>query len=175
MRYLDTRSVPIDSLQPYPGNARTHDEAALAESAEANGQYRSVVVRQLADGELQILAGHGTTDAFRLRGDEEIRVEVIEADDTEARRILLADNGSSRNAGYNDAALLELLDAASTDGGLLGTGWDGDTYRNLLDKAHEPFREEPLAPDDFASYDDETIETEHECPKCGYQWSGKSS
>lgn len=32
----------------------------------------------------------------------------------------------------------------------------------------------PAPPDDFPEFD-ESIETEHKCPKCGYAWSGKSS
>jgi len=34
--------------------------------------------------------------------------------------------------------------------------------------------EEPAAPDDFAEYD-ESIDTQYECPKCGYRWSGKQN
>lgn len=30
-----------------------------------------------------------------------------------------------------------------------------------------------LPPDDFSEYDDD-IDIEHRCPKCGYEWSGKS-
>jgi len=30
-----------------------------------------------------------------------------------------------------------------------------------------------IAPEDFPEYD-ESIETEHRCPKCGYEWSGSS-
>lgn len=33
---------------------------------------------------------------------------------------------------------------------------------------------EAEAPETFAEYD-ESIPTEHECPKCGYRWSGKKS
>jgi ParB-like chromosome segregation protein Spo0J len=133
MRYLRTLDVPIDALQPFPGNARRHDEAALDESAETNGQFRSVVARDMGDGvPPQVLAGHGTWGAFTRRGDATIRVELIEADDTEARRIVLADNGSSRNASYDDQALLALLEAAAEDGGLAGTGWDDQARDDLL-------------------------------------------
>jgi len=34
--------------------------------------------------------------------------------------------------------------------------------------------EAPAAPDDFAEYD-ESIDTQYECPKCGYRWSGKQN
>jgi hypothetical protein len=33
--------------------------------------------------------------------------------------------------------------------------------------------EGPEAPSEFPEAD-EDIETEHQCPKCGYEWSGKS-
>ena len=33
---------------------------------------------------------------------------------------------------------------------------------------------EQLPPEDFAEVDDD-ITTEHRCPSCGYEWSGKSS
>jgi ParB-like chromosome segregation protein Spo0J len=113
VRYVATETVPVDALEAYPGNARVHDEPALDESARTNGQYRSVVARRLEDGTLQLLAGHGTVGAFRRQGAGEVRVEVIEADDTEARRIVLADNGTSRGASYDESLLLDLLDAAS--------------------------------------------------------------
>jgi ParB-like chromosome segregation protein Spo0J len=133
VRYVATETVPVGALEPYPGNARVHDEPALDESARTNGQYRSVVARRLEDGTLQLLAGHGTVGAFRRQGAGEVRVEVIEADDTEARRIVLADNASYRNAGYDERLLLDLLDAAAKDGGLEGTGYDEDALRELLD------------------------------------------
>lgn len=132
MQYLRTAEVPIDSLVPFPGNARIHDEQALDESAEQNGQYRSVVARELPDGLLQVLAGHGTWGAFTRRGDQTLRVEVIEADDIEARRINLVDNGSSRQASYDDYLLLELLNAAKDEGGLEGTGWDQAALDDLV-------------------------------------------
>jgi ParB-like chromosome segregation protein Spo0J len=131
VRFLRTVELPIDGLQPYPGNARVHDDEALDESADANGQYRSIVAREMGDELPQVLAGHGTWGAFTRRGDTSIRVELIEADDVEARRIVLADNGSNRKASYDDQALLALLDAAAADGGLTGTGWDDAARADL--------------------------------------------
>jgi hypothetical protein len=145
LQYLRTERTELDELTEYPGNARVHDDKSLDESVRLNGQYRSIVARELDDGKLQILAGHGTANALRRKGNTHARVEVIRADDREARRIVLADNGTSRNAGYDDALLLDLLDAASRDGGLGGSGWDSDAYNVLLSKSNEnPFDEEPL-------------------------------
>lgn len=148
MRYLRTDTVLITKLKAYPGNARVHDDAALDESAKLNGQYRSIVVRTMPNADtFQVLAGHGTLAAFKRAGDKSVRVEIIEADDTEARRIVLVDNGASRNASYDESALLALLDAASADGGLDGTGWDGEALAKLLDGNENPF-DEQLGTDD---------------------------
>lgn len=63
-------------------------------------------------------------------------------------------------------------------------GWDFDMLPNLYDKEEllewgfEPEElglfevNEVESPDDFGEYGDD-IETEHRCPKCGYEWSGK--
>lgn len=167
MRYVDTRPVPVAALVPFPGNARIHDEAAIEESARVNGQYRSVVVRELG-GEFQILAGHGTVDAFTKLGEEQLRVEVIEADDVEALRINLADNGTARNASFDETALLAQLQAAADADALPGSGWDDAELAKLLARLGDA---EP--PEEFQSYD-EDVPTEHTCPKCGYAWSGGS-
>lgn len=150
MRFIETTDLPVGDLHPYPGNPRVHDEAALDESIGTNGQYRAIVARRLPDGTHQILAGHGTRNAVHRSGVAVVRVEVIEADDTEARRIVLADNRTSELASYDDRALLDLMDAASRDGGLLGTGWDGDSYRELLDEfeSENPFDFRPDADPD---------------------------
>lgn len=138
MRYVETIEVDIDTPQDYPGNARLHDEDWLDASVQANGQYRAVLARRLPDGTLQLLAGHGTRAAFRRRGDAVIRVEVIEATDREARRINLVDNPRPGIGGFDDNAVLELLDLAKADGGLEGTGWDEAAYEDLLKLAGPP-------------------------------------
>lgn len=165
MRYLRTDTVAFADLFPYPGNARVHDDVALDESAKLNGQFRAIVARVMPDGKLQILAGHGTCEAFRRAGDKTIRVEVIDADDTEARRIVLADNATTRNASYDDELLRALLDDASSDGGLAGTGWDGEAYRKLVG-SENPFDFQP--DDGDLSRLDETKTVD--CPECGHQF-----
>jgi hypothetical protein len=44
------------------------------------------------------------------------------------------------------------------------TGFDTSEIDDLL----EP--EDMKVPDSFDEVDDATIETEHECPECGYEW-----
>jgi hypothetical protein len=168
-KYIDTRTVDPDELKPYPGNPNAGDVDVVRGSVRANGQYRSVVARRLPDGTLELLAGHTTTQATK---DElgRVRVEVIEADDATARRIVAADNQTARKATMDEAALLALLDKAQADGGLEGTGFDDVEFRNLVDRHMRPPGDRE-APEDFREYGDD-IATDHECPRCGYTWSG---
>lgn len=140
MRYLGTREVPIEALTGYPGNPRVHDTAVLEESARVNGQYRSVVARERPgpDGTLtlQLLAGHGTVAAFAATGTAQVRVEVIEADDTEARRIVVVDNRAGDLAGYDNELLAALL--GDLGGDWPGTGWDDDTLAALTASLRDP-------------------------------------
>ena len=134
MKYIETLTLPIDEPEDYPGNARIHDDAWL-DGTVAPGQHRSIFARRLPGGRIQILAGHGTRAALKRKGDRTVRVEIVEATDREARQANLSDNPPPNIGGFDDELLLAQLDAASKDGGLSGTGWDADAYKELLDAA----------------------------------------
>ena len=137
MRYLETLDLPIGDPDDHPLNARRHDEAAIRESlAENGGQYRTILVRRVDYG-LQILAGHGTRKVMAEEGFDTARFEVIEADDATARRIVAGDNATSDRATNDLDRLVALLKAAESDGGLAGTGYDGDDLDNLIAQAEE--------------------------------------
>lgn len=176
MRFLETAEVPITTLTPFAGNARRGDLEAIRESLRVSGQYRSIVVRRVpARGRRPaqdvILAGNHTTLALQAEGHTVVRAEIIDCTDAEARRINLADNRTGELGTYDAAALLRLLDQAhNDDGGLLGTGFTEDAYRELVDKAMASGA--GGAPDEFPEYD-EAVDTQYACPSCGYEWSGK--
>lgn len=120
-------SVPIGSVIPYPGNARLHADATLAESLQVNQQYRPLVVQSSTRF---ILAGNGTWKAALALGWDEIAATVIDCDDATAKRILLVDNRASDLATYDDAALLAILREVGDD--LPGTGYSAEEYQRLL-------------------------------------------
>jgi hypothetical protein len=64
-------------------------------------------------------------------------VELIEADDDTARRIVLVDNRTPELAGYDDAALMALLETVNAGDGLAGTGWDQAAVDDLFARAEE--------------------------------------
>lgn len=125
--------VPVDSLAHYPGNARTHAEAVLRESLELNGQYRPVVVWSR---NRQVLAGNGTLAAARDLGWTEIAATFVDVDEDAARRINLVDNRANDLAGYDEAALVGLLEGVGPD--LTGTGYDQAALDELLARLAEP-------------------------------------
>lgn len=128
--YTGTRDIPLGELTPYPGNARRGDVDAIAGSLEANGQYRSLIVRDTGDGQLVILAGNHTAEALQSIGRESARCEVITCDDATALRINLADNRTSDRAHDDPDDLAALL--AALDGAYDGTAWTGDEASELF-------------------------------------------
>ena len=162
--WLETRPVPVDQLVKFPGNARRGDVEAIRESIRKTGQYRAIVVRKTGDG-MVILAGNHTFEAISAEGDATVRCEIIECSDVEAKRINLADNRLTEFGSYDEDELVSLL--SGLDGDLEGTGWtDSDLFRLTVD----PEASNPAPPEEFPEYGDD-IKTEHECPKCGYEWS----
>ncbi len=113
----DAQLVPISSLKPYPGNARTHDLDLIRESLRVNGQYRPVVVRSKTR---HVLAGNGTLEAAKVEGMEEIWATFIDVDAKTARRINVVDNRANDRAGWDEQALAVQLGEMPD---LEGSGW----------------------------------------------------
>jgi DNA modification methylase len=120
--------VRISDVKPYAANPRRGDVAAIRESLERNGQYRPIVVNSRT---MEVLAGNHTLLAARELGWEEIAVTFVDADEELARRIVLVDNRTNDLAGYDEAALAELLSGMPT---LEGTGYDEAALSALLDE-----------------------------------------
>lgn len=107
-------SVPVDTLEPHPENARQGDIGAIAESLRVNGIYRPLVVQASSN---LILKGNNTWHAVKSMGWETVPVVFLDVDDEEAKRVLLADNRLADKAGYYNTILAEvLIDLDSLDG-----------------------------------------------------------
>lgn len=115
----ETRRVRVEDLVHYPGNARVHDLAAIADSLDEHGLYRPVVVQEST---MHVLAGNGTVEAARdLLGWTHLDVYVVDVDDDRAARINLVDNRTSELGSYDEQALAAQLEALADD--LTGTGY----------------------------------------------------
>lgn len=123
---LSTEYVGINELTPHPENPRQGNVDAIAESLEVNGQYRPIV----ANHDTVILAGNHTWMAAQKLGWQTIWCSFINVSWEKGRQILLADNRHNDLAGYDEEALLKILQEVE----LYGTGFDDDYLNALLDK-----------------------------------------
>lgn len=172
----------VDDLIPYARNARTHSDAQVAQIAASIAEFGwTNPIPADADG---IVAGHGRVLAARQLYEagrsialpsgallEVGTVPVIDCtgwDEHKRRAYVLADNQLALQAGWDSELLrieIEALDAAGYNLDLIG--FDDAALKSIfgIDDAD--------APEDFGEHD-EGIETDHQCPKCGYRWSGST-
>lgn len=127
---MQHRTFPVAELTHYHQNARRGNVEAIAESLKVNGQYKPIVVNvgTHTGRANEVLVGNHTLMAAKELGWESIDAVVIDANDDEARRIVLADNRTSDLGSYDDDMLLDLLQQQDD---LLGTAFD-DTFVNDL-------------------------------------------
>lgn len=116
--------IPIDSLVPYPGNARTHS-AEQIEMLRASLREFGFVSPVLVDGERNIIAGHGRVMAAKDEGMTEVPCVYVDGlTDEQRRAYIIADNRLAEHAGWDVEMLkleLEELEIAGFDISL--TGW----------------------------------------------------
>lgn len=171
----------IGDLVPDDRNANRGTErgnAMIEHSLRQYGAGRSILI----DKNGKIIAGNKTVENAGLIGLDEVvvvptdgsklvavqRTDLDLDSDPRARELALLDN---RTAEVNldwDAEVLAML----REEGLDTSAMFSDAEMDMMSRQAE--EDAPaVAPEDFASFD-ETIETDHKCPKCGYEWSGKA-
>jgi ParB-like chromosome segregation protein Spo0J len=160
---MKIETLRIAELTPDPENARQHDEKnlkAIQGSLKEFGQRKPIVITEAGT----IVAGNGTVEAAKRLGWLEIQAVRVPGDWTpeQIKAFALADNRTAELASWNSVKLAEqLIELEEADFEIQEFGF-----------AKEEFSES-TKPEDFPSFDD-TDETSHRCPKCQYEWNGKS-
>lgn len=155
-------AVPIDELSPLPGNPRRGDVDAIARSLSAFGQRKPLVARR--DG--VVTSGNHTLAAARQLGWSEVAVVWTDDDDATAAAWALADNRTAELGGYDERALVAMIDeVALHDPELVdATGWDDASIRQLVQRISAADVSALLAdeaePDPFSVYDRDEIVAE---------------
>lgn len=175
---METTTLPIDALIPDAQNANLGTDrgrAALSYSLETFGAGRSVLV----DRNKKLISGNKTAEAAKAQGFERVLLVPtdgktlvavqrtdLDLDDPEARGLAFADN----RVGELDLLWSpEMIQQGIADGVDLSKLFNDGELEALMHGLSDP-----VAPADFAEYDEE-IETEYCCPRCSYRWSGKPS
>jgi ParB-like chromosome segregation protein Spo0J len=155
--------VEIGRLVKDPRNARLHPERnmeAIVASLKRFGQQRPIVAQR--DG--TVLAGNGVLAGALALGWTDVIVRWTDLTGADAMAYALADNRSSELAEWDFPALKDQLQELDTgDFDMTATGWNDKELEFLMTVA--------APPDEFATVD-ENIDTQHRCPKCGYEYSG---
>ncbi|MGA7342596.1 MAG: ParB/RepB/Spo0J family partition protein [Terracidiphilus sp.] len=90
------REIPLDQIERNPFQTRTHlDEeqlAELAQSIKANGVVQPVLVRPLANGRFQLIAGERRWRASERAGMETIPAILRQVSDEQAMEITIVEN-----------------------------------------------------------------------------------
>ena len=172
--YLD-----LAEIEPLQGNLKELDDQSfekLKQSILTHGiSFPFFVWKQAAKGKTitWCLDGHQRDLVLTRLRHEGYEIPKLPADFIEAKdideakeKILLA---ASQYGRVTESGLYDFLEGTKSDiDRILGTVSVPEiNIANLLKSSEEP---EP--PEGFKSYG-EDLETEHRCPKCGYEWSGK--
>jgi ParB-like chromosome segregation protein Spo0J len=158
----------IERLIPYARNARKIPQEAIdkvAASLKEFGWQQPIVV----DTDGVVVAGHVRLLAAKQLGLEKVPVHVAtDLTPGQIKAFRLMDNRSHQESGW-DLDLLghEMAELQALNIDVALTGFDAEEISKFLDSGTS----DGTPPESFKEFD-ETIPTEHECPKCGYRWSG---
>lgn len=170
---MKIKKVSLASISQDPSNVRKHKErnlAAIAASLRKFGQQKPIVI----DSKGVIIAGNGTYEAAVSLGWPTIMAIETDLKGSDATGFAIADNRTAELAEWDDTALAETLRALqSEDFDIEAAGFTDTEVDELLKRLGSEIIDDAEPPQDFNEVD-EDIETEHKCPKCGYQWSGKA-
>jgi ParB-like chromosome segregation protein Spo0J len=155
-------TIKIAELSLDPSNVRKHSRRnldAIKASLRKFGQQKPIVV----DAKGIVLAGNGTLTAAQELGWTEIQIVRTELAGVSATAFAIADNRTAELAEWEEDKLNAVLKSLQDEGvDLVDVGYSPEDVKIEAEKE---------APQEFAEVD-ENIETEHNCPKCGYKWSG---
>lgn len=132
---LKSEWVDIDSLNGYHKNPRKGDVEKVAESIAEHGQIKPIGVNvgTHTGRPNEILFGNHTWRAMKKLKHKKIWVTWFDVDETKAKQIVVADNGATDGATYDDQILAELLSDIKADAGtLVGTTYSDDLLGKLV-------------------------------------------
>lgn len=133
-----TETTPVGEVVRHPDNARRGDLQRIEKSLRDHGQYRPIVVHEPTG---YILAGNHTHQAAEKLGWSHIDVTFVQCSEEKARAVLAIDNRAADSGGYDDEALLALLEALDADDLLGEAAFERADIDDLIAKLEEGFPE----------------------------------
>lgn len=157
----------VSDLQAHHLNPRVHGDfqsRAVRANLKDLGWLKPVIVNKQTG---RILDGHLRVKLAIQEGIEEVPVDYVDLPEDQESQALLTLDPLAELAEIESLLLMENMEAIQSS--------DPEVQEFLAQLAEQnqppDFDKEP--PDEFPAMD-EDLETEHRCPKCGYEWSGKA-
>jgi DNA modification methylase len=149
MQPMAIEPMPVASLRPHPGNARTHSQKQIrqiADSIRHFGFTNPVLIGE--DGE--IIAGHGRVEAAKLLGMDSVpTVRLAHLNAAQRRAYVLADNKLALNAGWDRELLaIELQGLIDVHFEVELTGFSSAEIDLVLEEAREGAANGPTEAED---------------------------
>lgn len=157
-----TEMVPVGELVPHPQNPRRGNVVAIRESIRLHGWHGAIVAQRSTK---RILVGAHRLQAAVAEGYTEVPVDWKDVDDTEAIRIILADNRASDMATWANDDLLETLKGV----GYVGTLFDVDAVESLAATVGEAIAPMPEFKGDYADAGQEMEQRKVAAEKIGQE------
>lgn len=152
------------SLVEHPRNYNTHpaEQIRLLAKIIKHQGWRNPITVSKRSG--YVVKGHGRLAAALQLGCSEVPVDVQEyKDEASEYADMIADNRIAELAEADQDVLKGLLTDDVFEGFDLDlTGFENTDFLNDEKQLESP--------EDFKEFD-ENIDTDHKCPKCGYEWS----
>ena len=181
---LEIFEVPTRELVPYASNAKLHTAEQIdqiAESIERYGNNDPIAVWHNADGEMEIVEGHGRLMALNKLGIESTPVIVLDhLTDEQRRAYSLVHNQLTINSGFDYEMLMAELESIA-DEGLEFAGFDIETeIANAMGEIEADlggeFDGDEYGMDERQEHDGGSMGENGEgfvvCPRCGHVQKG---
>ena len=169
---MNVQTINITDLSPDPANVRRHTDAQIG---KLMGMLRrwGQTLPLLIDANNVVRVGNARLEAMNRLGWTTVKAIRLDLPPSEWTALAISDNKSHDDSDFDNVALADVLAALRAEDNELAevAGFTPDELAVLLGGS-DAAPEQP--PAEFPAYD-ESIETQHECPKCRFRWSGSSA
>lgn len=168
---MNVETIEISQLSADVANVRTHGESQISKLMASLRRWGQTLPL-LVDANNLVRVGNARLEAMLRLSWTKCKIVRMDLSPTEWVALSVADNRLHDESSFDQNALANVLTALrAEDVDMQAVGY---TPAELAELLGEQQGADAQPPADFPVVD-ETISTEHECPKCKYKWSGSSA
>ena len=167
---MEIKQVLIKNIKVYLNNTKIHDSEQISKIANSIQQFGWDVPIVLNKKGI-IIKGHGRFEAAKLLKLSHVPCVISDLSKEDEIASRIADNKVTEAPWDMQLLGAELESLQESDYNLELTGFNTIELGGILETV-DPGTADEENPAEFKVID-ESIKTDHKCPKCNYEWSGK--